>query len=218
MCFSATASFLTAGVTGAIGIACLVRATGPREMMLAATPALFSAQQAVEGLLWLTLPQAPSGAVSSLLTVLFLLIAEVFWPVFAPLAALLIETDGRRRRPITLCLGAGIAVAAWLLWAIATREHSARLLEGHIVYSTGLQPSVPVGLGYLAATAGSLLLSSRRTIALLGVMVLAGSVVTYLAYWDAFVSVWCYFAAASSLVLLGHFEWSHRHDRRTADA
>ncbi|MEQ8815729.1 MAG: hypothetical protein RLO51_02380 [Thalassobaculum sp.] len=218
MCFSATASFLTAGATGAIGIACLVRAGDPRELLLAATPLVFAAQQAVEGLLWLTLPQAPDGAVSSILTLLFLLIAEVFWPVYAPLAALLVETDARRRRPIALCLAAGIAVAAWLLWAIVTREHSARLLEGHIVYSTGLEPSALVGFGYLAATAGSLLLSTRRTVALLGVMVLAGSVVTYLAYWDAFVSVWCYFAAASSLVLLGHFEWSHRHRGRTADA
>ena len=39
MCFSATASFVTAGLTGAVAIACLVRAGGPRELLLAATPA-----------------------------------------------------------------------------------------------------------------------------------------------------------------------------------
>ena len=218
MCFSTTASFVTAGVTGAIGIICLVRAAEPRDFLLAATPLVFAAQQAVEGFLWLTLPHASNGSVASGLTLLFLLIAEVFWPVYAPLAALLVETDARRRRLIAPCFGIGIGIAAWLLWIIVTRPHSAALQDGHIVYSTGLEPSVTIALGYLAATGLSLLLSSRRTVALLGTMVLTGSIVAYFAYWDAFVSVWCYFAAASSLVLLGHFEWAHRRRERIVDA
>ncbi len=39
---------------------------------------------------------------------------------------------------------------------------------------------------------------------------LIGSLVAYIFYWEAFQSVWCYFAAAGSLVILGHFEWSRR--------
>lgn len=216
MCFSATASFVTAGATAVIGIVCLVRAADRRELPLAATPLLFAGQQAVEGLLWLTLPQAPDGSVSSGLTVLFLLFAEVFWPAYAPIAAWLVETDPRRRRPIGLCVASGFGVAAWLLWGLLTRNHGAVLQDGHIVYVTGQQPSIAVGFAYLAATGVSLALSSHRTIRLLGALVLAGSVVTYLAYWEAFVSVWCFFAAGSSLVVLGHFAWSHQ--ERTAGA
>ncbi len=218
MCFSATASFVTAGATGAIGIVCLVRADRRRELLLAAMPLVFATQQAVEGLLWLTLAQAPGSPVSGGLTLLFLLIAEVVWPVYAPLAALLAEPDVRRRRLLTICLGTGIGVAGWLLWVIVTRPHGAVPLDNHIVYSTGMEPPPAIALGYLAATGVALLLSSRRTVVLLGAMVSAGSVIAYFAYWDAFVSVWCYFAAASSLVLLGHFEWSHRHSGRVADA
>jgi len=218
MCFSATASFVAAGATAAIGIVCLVRAGDRRELPLAATPLLFAGQQAVEGLLWLTLPQAPGGSTSSGLTLLFLLIAEVFWPAYAPVAAWLVETDPRRRRLIGLCIASGFGVAAWLLWALLTRSHGALLQDGHIVYVTGQQPSAIVGVAYLAATGLSLVLSSRRTIRLLGALVLVGSVIAYLAYWEAFVSVWCFFAAGSSLIVLGYFEWSHRHRERTVDA
>ena len=41
---------------------------------------------------------------------------------------------------------------------------------------------------------------------LLGVVVLVGSVVAYLLYWEAFVSVWCFFAAAASSVILFYSE------------
>ena len=218
MCFSATASFVTAGLTGAVAIACLVRAGGPRDLLLAATPAVFAVQQGVEGLLWLTLPVAPEGSASTALTLLFLLVAEVFWPLYAPLAALLIETDPRRRRMIGLCLAAGGAVAAWLAWAIATRSHGAIVQDGHIVYLTEQEPSVLVAAAYLAATSLSLLLSSRRAVTMLGVLVLVGSVTAYFYYWEAFVSVWCFFAAAASVVILGHFEWSHRQRLRSIGA
>ena len=51
MCFSTTASFVTAGVAGAIGIVSLTRANEPRELPLAATPIFFALQQSIEGLL-----------------------------------------------------------------------------------------------------------------------------------------------------------------------
>lgn len=216
MCFSATASFVTAGVTGAIGIVCLVRAADRRELALAAIPALFALQQAVEGLLWLTLPVAPAGGVATGLTLAFLLVAEVFWPIYAPLAAILVETEPRRRAAIALCLAAGVGVALTMLWSILSVPHAAAIVGHHVVYVTERQPSAAIGLGYLAATGVSLVLSSRRAVALLGVLVLAGSVAAFVLYWDTFVSVWCFFAAAASLVILGHFEWRHRH--RTADA
>jgi hypothetical protein len=56
MCFSAPASFITAGITGAIGVVALTRINEPRELPLAGTPLLFALQQGIEGLLWLKLP------------------------------------------------------------------------------------------------------------------------------------------------------------------
>jgi len=216
MCFSATASFVAAGVTGAIGIAAMTRVSRPRELPLAVTPILFALQQAIEGLLWLHLPTAPAGAAAARLTFLFLLFAESFWPVYAPVAALLLEPPGLRRRLMVPCLAAGIGVVAYLSWWMLAGAHHARILGGHIVYDTGFEPSAAVGAAYLAATCLPLMLSSQRTVAVLGAIILAGCAVAYAFYWDTLVSVWCFFAAAASLVILGHFERARRRRLRVA--
>lgn len=218
MCFSATASFVTAGMTAVVGIATLGRVNEPREAPLAATPLLFALQQGIEGLLWLDLPLAPQGPVASGLTFFFLFFANVFWPVYAPTAAWLIETDARRRQFMLVCLAIGVGVGAQMLWSIVTRPYGAVVLEGHIVYLTGYTPSVALGLAYLAATGLPLVLSSHRTVVALGAVILVGSAVAFAFYWQAFVSVWCFFAAAASLVILGHFEWSRRQRLRLASA
>jgi hypothetical protein len=218
MCFSATASFVTAGVTGAIGVAALARAHEPREWPLAATPLFFALQQTVEGFLWLALPAAPEGAVATYLTFAFLFFAQVFWPVYAPATTLLIEPHERRRQLMLVCLALGAGVGAYLFWSIVTREHDAVVLDGHIVYATEYAHSEAIGVAYLTATGLPLLLSSRRTVFALGAIIIAGSVAAYIFYWESFVSVWCFFAAAASVVILLYFEQSRRTRMRVAGA
>src|SRR5689334_7720600 len=218
MCFSATASFVTAGITGAIGIVALTRVKGPREVPLAATPLLFAVQQCIEGLLWLSLPLAPDGSLSAALTVLYLFFAEAFWPLYAPIAVWLIEPNEYRRHLIVLCLGVGASISAYLLWWILVHPHFATISDGHIVYVTEYRHSDAVGTAYLAATGLPLLLSSQRSVVVLGAIVLVGLIVAYAFYWEAFVSVWCFFAAAASVAILCHFEWSRRSRPQIANA
>ena len=136
MCFSATASFTSAGVLGVIGVVSVSRAGCAREFLLAATPLAFALQQFIEGLLWLNLAAAPEGQNSAGLATLFLFFAEAFWPVYAPAAVLAMEPR-RERRPVMLaCLAAGVGVAAYLLFPILTLPHGAALRDGHIVYFT----------------------------------------------------------------------------------
>jgi hypothetical protein len=210
MCFSATASFVTAGITGTIGIASLARVTQPRQLPLAATPILFALQQTFEGLLWLDLPLAPDGWTATILSLLFLLFAQVFWPVYAPCAVLLIEPNVRRRHLMWLCFAAGVCVGTWLLWSILSGSHGAVVLACHVVYVTGQRQPAELGLAYMVATCLSPLLSSHRTVAILGAVVAIGSVVAWLFYAEAFVSVWCFFAATASVIILGHFERARR--------
>ena len=116
MCFSAPASFVTAGITGTIGIVALTRVSEPRELPLAATPLLFALQQSIEGLLWLNLPLAPNGSLSTVLTFLYLFFAEAFWPLYVPTVVWLIEPSQHRRLLMVVCLGMGAGVGAYLLW------------------------------------------------------------------------------------------------------
>jgi hypothetical protein len=85
-----------------------------------------------------------------------------------------------------------------------------------MVYESAESTPISLGFLYIAATTFALLISSQRIIAFLGALVLIGLLVAYNAYWEAFVSVWCFFAAAASLVVLGHFETLRRGRLATA--
>jgi hypothetical protein len=206
MCFSATASFVTVGTTTAVAIACLSKVRQWRELPLASLPLIFAGQQAVEGCLWLTLPVDPDGPVASLLTLLFLLYAKVFWPASAPVTVLLIEPERRRRQLMAICAAVGAGVAAYFLWSIYVHPHGAIIRGGHIVYTGEAPSTISIGVLYLVATTIAPLLSSHRAVVLLGAIVLCGSLFAYFMYWGAFASVWCFFAAAGSVVILVHFE------------
>jgi hypothetical protein len=138
MCFSPAASFATAGVTGLIGVLCLRRVRGPGDLPLAMVPLLFAAQQAIEGALWLYLPNDAHGG------------------------------------------------------------------------AAGDTNTLMAGAAYLAATVLPLVLSSRRPVLVLGAVTGIGCAIAYVFCWQPFLSVWCFFAAAGSVVILTHFELAHR--------
>lgn len=205
MCFSAPASFLAAGVTGIIGIACLAKVRRAREMPLAVMPVLFAAQQFAEGLLWMTLPVAPDAARASLLTFIFLVYAKVFWPIYVPVASALVEGDARRRAIMWVIGAGGAGTGAFFLERIWRDDHTASILGGHIVYEGPTDLPVVIAATYFLATCVAPLLSSHQAIRMLALIVMAGAVITYAFYWQAFTSVWCFFAAAASIVLYHHF-------------
>ena len=216
MCFSAEASLLTAALTGAAGVAAIRRTESRRELPLASIPLLFAAQQTVEGLLWMTLPIAPNGPVCLALTHTFLIFALLFWPLFAPISALAIETDPARRKAIVACALIGAGVALYLFTVLIGSTHQAVVSGGHIIYETEPPPNRWVGIFYLIATGLGPALSSHRAVNLLSIIVLAGSVIAWFAYWEAFVSVWCFFAAAASVVIVMHFDRAREARRQAA--
>ncbi len=201
---------MAATVAGAAGVAAIARVHHRREMPLAAMPVFFAIQQAIEGMLWLTLPVAPSAPVETGLVHLFLLFALVFWPVYAPLAVLSIEPDPRRRPWIMACVGAGILVAAYFLFSIHADPRTAVIDHHHVVYSG--DPNLPFAVRWLYPIATCLgpLLSTLAPVRILGGLVTVGSIVSYVVYWEAFSSVWCFFAAAASFVIVFQFEQARR--------
>lgn len=213
MCFSATASFVAAAVTGGLGIATLSRVTSRAEAPLATVPLLFAVQQLIEGLLWVSLEGGADPGVVKALVEGFLLLAQVWWPIFVPIAVLLVEPDRARRRLMGVALVAGVSVGLYLLRSILTRAHNSEIIDEHVVYTTENPYPLAVSIAYFAATVVPPLLSSRRVVTILGVMVFVGAATAYLFYYEAFVSVWCFFAAAASGVILFHFERERRRQR-----
>ena len=214
MCFSATASFVTAALTGAAGVAALRRAGWSADVPLAAIPLVFSVQQAAEGALWLALDQSDAGQWPWFLTQVFLVFALVVWPVYAPATALALEPPGWRRHVMRVCGLFGVAIAAFFAVQLATVHHEGYISGHHILYRTEVEEPLVAGGIYIAATGLSLLVSSARAVSLLGLVVFAGSLIAWAFYAEVFVSVWCFFAAASSFVILTHFEVRARQERR----
>ncbi|MFD9074907.1 DUF6629 family protein, partial [Streptomyces lasiicapitis] len=69
-------------------------------------------------------------------------------------------------------------------------------------YSLGLPQAELIGVGYLIATIGSLLLSGDRGLVLFGVLVAVGAAVSVVLWRQEYISTWCAFAAVCSVVLL----------------
>ncbi|MGH6958027.1 MAG: DUF6629 family protein [Caulobacteraceae bacterium] len=205
MCFSPTASFSAAAVTGACGAVALSRIRSAREAPLAAIPLAFAAQQALEGALWLALPAAPGESAASPLALAYLAFAQVFWPLWAPLAVLMVEPGRWRRRIAATALAVGAGVAAYLALGLASLPPVAAIVHLHIAYPGHDADPTALVAAYVLATCAPLLASSRRAVVVFGVLVLAGDGASGFFYWEASLSVWCFFAAAASVVLAASF-------------
>ncbi len=209
MCFSATASFTVAAATGAIGIAGLRQVRHRREIPLAVIPVLFAAQQTVEGTLWLLLPDDGDGAQNPAVTSLslaFLLIAEVVWPLIIPLAVFLVEPLRRRRLIFQIIAALGVIISIDLCHALLTDLPTA-VVRGHSIrYPSYVEHLSWQQSLYLLCTCVSLLVSSHRMVQAVGAVVIIGLAVSAYAYYATLVSVWCFFAAADSTLLYFHFK------------
>jgi hypothetical protein len=204
VCFSATASFTAAALAGAIGAVTLRDAvrSGRRALIpIACFPSLFAAQQLVEGLLWLDLGRPDPWTCRPVLVHAFVAYAEVFWPVFAPLAALLIEPVRWRRRGIVICLAIGAILSSYLLLKMVGYPYAASAATGHIAYKNGATYPIGIEIPYVVATTISLLLSSHRLIQVLALVILVGFGVAYVSFHAAYISVWCFFAAVTSILV-----------------
>ena len=204
MCFSATASFTAGAGLLIVGAVAARRARQPAELPFALIPALFGVQQLIEGAIWLTLPDnAP--LLNIVLTVAYSLFSHVLWPVYVPVAILLLEPMRWRRRVLIAIALAGAAVGLFLLYFIVRLPIVSQVQGRHIIYVSPHFYIVAVMILYVAGTCISMLFSSHRKVRLFGVASFAAFVVAYVFYNVWLVSVWCFFAAALSVIVLLYF-------------
>jgi hypothetical protein len=204
MCFSATASFSTGAFLLGLGTLTLKSARSPREWPFAAIPLLFAVQQLIEGVIWLTF-RREAPLLNVVMTYAYSFFSHVLWPIYVPLAVLLIEPPGRRRQALGAFLVAGLGVGLYLLLMLVAFPIVARPTGQHIEYvSPHFFAAVAMTL-YLLSTSVSLMLSTHRTVKVFGVLALASFGIAYAFYAIWFISVWCLFAALLSAVVYLHF-------------
>jgi hypothetical protein len=129
----------------------------------------------------------------------------VLWPVYVPLAVLLIEPPGWHRRALLMFVAAGVAVGAYLLYFLVTLPIVSRPIGQHIEYVSPHFFAAAAMTLYLMSTTLSLFLSTHRTVKVFGVLALLSFAAAYFFYATWFISVWCFFAALLSAVVYLHF-------------
>lgn len=204
MCFSATASF-TAGIgLLAIGAVTTSRVTRRAELPFALIPGLFGVQQLIEGGLWLTFPDKAPLA-NMVLTYAYSFFSHVLWPIYVPIAVLLLESEGWRRKLLMAIVAAGAAVGLYLLYFLVAEPVVSEVVGSHISYQSPHFYVAAVMTLYVLATCVSSLVSSCGTIRWFGAATFVALLAAYgfYAYW--FISVWCFFAAVLSFIVLVHF-------------
>lgn len=207
MCFSATGSFTVSAILTMVGAVALVHSDRRSTHMLAAIPLLFAVQQSAEGIVWLTFETGRGDPLHTASVNLFLGFALVVWPTWFPLSLVRVETVPSRRRWLGRLMWLGLvisAIGAALL--IHWQPHAMPVAHG-VCYDFGLQDE---GIGvhaayllfYTVPIVAPFLISSLPLARTVGVALLVALVATLIVKQGAFASVWCFFAAIVSVLIV----------------
>ena len=179
----------------------LTRTASPRLRSFAAIPLIFAAQQASEGVVWLTVDD-PSGTLNRVAANVFLGFALILWPIWAPLSLRRMEGDPGRKRLLTGFTIMGVVVAVVAL-AMLARWQPVSIVAGHSIrydYAGANNAILSTVLlaGYVVPTVVPWFVSTSYLTRIIGITLAASLAVTYVVERDTLTSVWCFFAAVLS--------------------
>lgn len=204
MCFSASASFGAAVVLSTIGAASINKVQFRSQLAFASIPLIFAIQQTMEGFLWMALPNSAYSSIQHFTTYAFLFFAQIVWPVWVPMAILLLEKKKKRRTILKILVGIGIIESLYQIYCILNFQVNVRILGYHISYDLNY-PSVLryiSSIFYLLPTIFSLFVSSVKRVWVVGLAILISCIISIIFYREYDISVWCFFASVISIAIL----------------
>lgn len=217
VCFSPEADLVAGVAVTAIGIDALRHVEEPREYPLASLPLVLGTHLLVETFVW----WGEAGEVPSLIAQaavwVYLAVALGVLPVLVPAAVAAVEPDPRRRRWLMPFVVVGTAVAASLMAGVITGPIGARIVEGCCIsYDTGPNHIPVLGALYVVVTCIPMVLSSYRPMIVFGVvnLIAVGLLAWLLAV--GYASLWCAWAAVTSVLVAIHFRSRRQTTRATA--
>ena len=204
MCFSAEASFVGGVVISAIGILAVKKVKNPSQKIFALIPLVFAFQQFAEGFVWLSLRYQEYETVQKISTYIFLTMAEVLWPTMIPLSVLLMEKNDGRRKLLRILLVLGILLSAYYAFCLLTFDVNPQISGFHIQYLNDFpeQLRMPAFYLYVIVSISPLFVSSIKRTHMLGILMFLSCLVTVIFFTQYLTSVWSFFAALISGVIL----------------
>jgi len=207
MCFSANASFGASVVLGGIGIIAITNAKTIPQRLFAVIPLFFAVQQLAEGMLWLAIKQPGLAGWQSFFTYTFLVFAMVVWPLWIPLTVRLLEKNAKRKKIMNIITAIGAAVSIVVCCVLVLYPVEVMKMNHHLHYNFSFPQQITNLIGifsafYILATIITPFISSIKKMKWLGIVFLASYLFAVILYNGFVVSVWCYFAALLSFVVL----------------
>ena len=201
MCFSSQASFISATVLAGIGYSTIKLTKTKRQLLVASVPLIFGVQQFSEGVLW---TQIDSGLapnfVSELCKYIFLMCAQIIWPILVPVSLYIIEKVKWRKWVMLLSLATGFLFMGTILWYYPETNIPITVYDKTLQY--GLDYSCDTcKIPFLIAVITPWLVSSAGPFWMMGVALAVMAAIAHYIYYYAFTSVWCFFSAFVSVVL-----------------
>ncbi|MGE0206241.1 MAG: DUF6629 family protein [Candidatus Babeliales bacterium] len=204
MCFSAGSSFSAAAILGIVGLVSLTKSKNPHRM-LAAIPLIFAAQQIIEGFLWLSFGNAATlNMYQPYFIYGFLFFAFMFWPIWVPLSLYTSEQKSDKKNLLKYCFFIGCATAVGLLIQLIKTGATATITHHHINYMIPMSQFFIItgSILYLIATVVPFFITSLKKAWIFGVVLALSYIVSFYAYYATLTSVWCFFAALLSILVL----------------
>lgn len=209
MCFSAEASFVLSGLLLSAGVYCVKIALLKNRLLLpvAFIPVLFAVQQFSEGWVWIGLRWDDYRLVRNA-SLVFLAFALILWPIWVPFCAFITGTGKEKKffgflSVLGLIVGLGVYVPLFDNADLPMANVVNHSINYDVVKSQLFQfvPLLLWDVIYIAIIASPLFASSNMKIIYLGVAIVFSAIVSYMVFWFAFASVWCFFSALLSLYL-----------------
>jgi hypothetical protein len=210
LCYSPEADLTFGIVIVAIGVIALRRVQHRREIALAAIPLVLGVHQIVEAFAWWGLQGPVPAELGTAAVWFYLMIALGGLPLLVPGALIAIEPSAARRRLMVPFAVVGVAVAVVLVSAVLRGPIGAEIAGRYLAYEVHVGAANPIASLYAFAVCGPLLVSSHRRLAALGVMNLVAVAALAWLQENALISLWCVWAAATSVIIAVHL---HDHSR-----
>lgn len=220
MCFSATAS-LTSGVAlVGTGVVTMKKAKDTNFKPLSIVPLLFGVQQITEGFVWLGLKNEAFAPAVNVFAYAFLMFAWFVWPLLIPYSMIHIEPKGIRRNMLIMTEIIGLIVAVALGYVLFFKGIDPEIRGNSIFYHVHIHTTLGgiMGILYLFCTVLPPLLSGVKKVWILGVVTGILYVVAKLFYEEDLLSVWCFFAAIGSIIVLWIIHINTRTSRDSSEA
>ena len=204
MCFSSSVSFATAGLLAIIGALTLRQVKNRHQVMFALVPLLFAIQQATEGMVWLSFTHPLFIPWQAVATRVYLFFAQVVWPAWMPFALLMIEKKAGARWRLQILGVVGVVVSGLLGASLVLYNVVPQIACNNISYIRDLPYDIGSAsfLIYAIPTLLPFFVSSMPYMWLFGALVTGALGASYWFWYHAAGSVWCFFAAALSAMIV----------------